>query len=259
MGELMRSLIGFICFVFIAATGMSLDKVGSVVAVEGVLKATNPNQSPRVLSQDSDIFLGDTLITEASAKGQIQFLDGTLILLIPGSRYSVNSYADDKFSSKLSRGGVRVSTGLIAKKNPENFELRTGNATIGVRGTVFETRIYNGDLYVGSSSGNLSVTNQGGQLDIGAFEYASVSNQQSPPKPLAQRPAPLDLSNFELPAGGTPFQNGVTGAASVAGQTASRGFAWGPAIGGLALIGTVVGVIAVASSQSAPTFSATAH
>ena len=253
----MRNLLWCVCFVFAAAAGVCLDRVGNVVAVEGALKAIDADQKTRVLGQDSEIFLGDTLISDASTKGQIQFLDGTLILLIPGSRYTINAYAEgNKFISKLSKGGVRVSTGLIAKKNPENFELRTANATIGVRGTVLEARIYQGDLYLGSSSGNLIATNQGGTLDIGPSQFASVSSQSRAPKPLPARPAPLDLSNFEIPAGGVPFQSGPLGAASAAGQAA--GFAWGPAVGGLALIGTVVGVVAVASSQSQTTY-APAH
>lgn len=256
----MRNFLWCVCFIFVGAAGMCFDRVGNVVAVEGTLKAIDAEQKTRVLGLDSDVFLGDTLITDSSAKGQIQFLDGTLVLLIPGSRYSISAYAgDSKFISKLSKGGVRVSTGLIAKKNPENFELRTANATIGVRGTVLEARIYQGDLYLGSSSGNLIATNQGGSLDIGPSQFASVTSQSRAPKPLSERPAPLNLSNFELPAGGLPFQSGPIGAGSAAGQAASTGgFAWGPAIGGLALIGTVVAVVAVASSQSQTTY-APAH
>src|SRR5579872_2730139 len=182
----MRNSVWYVCFIFIAATGICLDRVGNVIAVEGVLKATNSAKETRILNQDADIFLGDTLMTDASAKGEIQFLDGTLILLIPGSKYSVNAYdTNGKFTSKLSRGGVRISTGLIAKKNPENFELQTANATIGVRGTVFETRMYQGDLYVGSTSGNLSINNQAGSLDIGPSQFASVSSQRNAPKQLA--------------------------------------------------------------------------
>lgn len=249
----MKSFWCGVCFLFLAMTGQCLDKVGHAVAVQGIVKASNSEQEDRILQKNGDVFLGDTIMTEEMSKGQIKFTDGTMVLLIPGSSYSVNDYVfthsweKNRFAAKLHQGGLRIATGMIASKNPENFELGTPNATIGVRGTIFETNFVQGNLYVGSSSGKVTVTNSGGSLEVGSNHYAEVTSSDMAPQPLAQRPAALDPANFTPPQGGTSF-------ASEAGASvgASNGFAWGPAVVGVVIIGAVVGGAAgMASSSSA--------
>jgi len=46
---------------------------------------------------------------------------------------------------RLFRGGLRVITGLIGKRNPRGFRIRTGIATIGIRGTAFDVVCAGGD------------------------------------------------------------------------------------------------------------------
>lgn len=242
-------------FLLFPALCICAEPIGSVVAVTGDLKAVDAQKNSRILGLQSSVFVGDTLFTDEVAKGQIQFNDGTLLLLIPASQLSLKSYGKSRFSSTLAQGGIRVSTGLIAKKNPENFEIHTANATIGVRGTIFETRLYLGSLLVGSSQGDVFVKNEGGTLDIGTDQFAEAPAKNVAPRSLPDRPAPLDLSVFEPPAnGGVPFQ--PTGSAAVAGRTAS--FPWGIAIGSAALMGTVLGIVGVSASQS-PTISSSSH
>lgn len=247
--EEMRNFGLSLFFVFLSAAGECLTPIGNVVAVDGLLKALDTQQIERTLRTNSEIFVGDTLITDSAARGQIKFTDGTSLLLIPDSQYSVDTYhmEENRFFSKLSQGGVQISTGLIAKKVPENFELKTANATIGVRGTVFESRLSQGNLYVGSSSGNLSVTNQGGTLSIGSdnpTQFASVSSANTAPQALAERPAALSLFYFTPPVGAAAATAKVSGLSALA-----------PGIGGLAIIGTVVGVVVWAATQTPSTFS----
>lgn len=260
----MKNIVLGFCFLFLCFTAECLDKIGTVVALEGGLKAVDSSSNERLLSQNSEIYLGDTLVTDEIAKGEIQFLDGTLVLLIPSSQYTMASYSSNRYKARLVSGGVRISTGLIAKKNPENFELNTPNATIGVRGTVFETRIADGNVYVGSSSGNLAVNNSAGKIDIGSNNqnsFASISSNNTAPQPLSERPPALDLSHFEVPPGGLAFSAGTAqmpaGAGAVAGSSLSTGFAWAPALGGLAIIGAVVSAVVSASTQTTPNYSHT--
>src|SRR3989344_3472738 len=170
----------FWLFLSLLATVEGLDTIGRVVAVEGELTAVNQN-TKRNLSLNSDVYLGDLLLTGESSTGQVQFTDGMLILLIPGSAYSVDTYSKslisskNRFIAKLREGGVRVTTGLIAQKNPENFELNTPNATIGVRGTVFEARVFNGAVFASCSTGVIVLTNQGGTLLLGPAASAQFA------------------------------------------------------------------------------------
>lgn len=255
---------GFVLgFLFCAAAAFGLETVGQVVAVDGIMRAQNGSRDERILMPESDVYLGDVLMTEASGRGQIQFTDGTLLLLIPGTRTVIESYSEgwgrSRFGAKLVKGGVRVSTGIIGKKNPENFEINTPNATIGVRGTILESRMDGETLYVGASSGNLQVKNRGGKMNLGTEEFASVSSKDAAPEALAGRPAALALGIFSLPAGGIPFTaSGTpsTGAGSLAGSAAPSGsFGWAPAVGGILGIGAVVGVVVGAATSSQPTFS----
>lgn len=257
-----RIFVGLL-FVFAASKGQCAESIGKVAAVEGVLKAEGSDRNQRILSKGSDVFLGDTLITEATAKGQIEFTDGTLVLLIPDSRYSVDSYTkshlleQNRYAAKLYEGGVRILTGLIAKKNPENFELSTPNATIGVRGTLLEARMFEGNLFAGSSSGKLTLTNPGGSLGIGgdaSNQFASVSSMRSAPEGLSGRPPELNLALFSPPPGGIPFDElAAIGSAAAAGQTASLNtFAWGPAAAAVAAFGAMAGVIIANAGKTQP-------
>jgi hypothetical protein len=228
----------------------SAEKIGKVVAVQGELKAMDANQTERMLNANSEIFIGDTLFTDQTATGKVKFTDGTTVLLIPGTQYAVDQYSQQdgiyRYFSHLIEGGVQIATGLIAKKNPENFSVGTPNATIGVRGTVFEARVLDGDVFVGSSSGKISVKNQGGSLDLGSGssdQFAKVSSMDTAPEPLATRPEALDFSHF-----GSPGNTGM--AAATGGSMATNNFAWGIGLGGLAVIGTVVGTVVTAATQS---------
>lgn len=255
----MKNFLCLICFMTLTVAGVCLDKIGTVVAAQGGLKAVGADQNERILAKGSPVFLGDTLMTDDTAKGQIRFTDGTVILLIPGSQYSVDSYSatrtmgKNQYVAKLSQGGVRVSTGFIAKRNPQNFEVSTPNATIGVRGTIFLARMFNGDLYVGSESGKVGVANDGGSLEMGSNQYAMASSQQNAPQLLDQRPDALNFDNVE-PYSGTP-QTGAGAVAAV--SVVATGFAWGPALGSITIFGAIVGIVAGTASQSPQTFSHT--
>ncbi len=255
----MKYLHFWILFLGLATASFAAEKVGRVSALDGALKAIDSDQVERMLQRHSDVFLGDTLITDEGSKGEIEFLDKTIVLLIPGSEYTIETYSSDQYAARLSQGGARVSTGLIAKKNPENFIVNTPNATIGVRGTVFETRIYQGDTYYGSSSGGISVRNSGGQVDLGSGQrsnYAWSSSEGSAPQLLGQRPAALDLSLFSPPTGMglSPTASG----AAAGSAAASRGLAWGVAAGSVVVLGAIVGVVAATASESS-SVSSTSH
>jgi hypothetical protein len=240
----------FLAFLFVVAAALyGAEKVGEVVSLEGMVTAFDASQAERALSKRSALFLGDTIVTGAEAKGEVKFTDGTHLLLIPGSSFSVDSYGVEasRFFSRLTRGGARILTGAIAKRTPENFRLDTPNATIGVRGTQFESNLVNGNLYVGSSSGQVNVSNQAGSLSIGGKMpngFASVPSPGSAPVPLEERPAALDLSLFSPPGSGAPLAAGAA-----AGQGAASSFAWGPALGAVVAIGAVVSTVAVTTTQ----------
>lgn len=260
----MRKMIYLFSFLIFSAQVECLDRIGKVLAIEGVLKAIQLDQAERFLTRHADIFLGDTLITDEMSKGQIQFFDGTSVLLIPGSQYSVDEYAasnfwgKNRYTARLHQGGVQISTGLIGRKSPENFLVGTPDATIGVRGTVFQARLTNGTLYAGSSSGKINVQNGAGNVTVGpelSHSYALASSWNMPPEELNEMPAVLNPIYFEGPAPKAIFHPTTTGSVPPT-KLISPNFSIGPCILSIAVIGTIVGVVTASASSSnkTPTF-----
>jgi FecR protein len=123
------------------------DPMGSVVAVEGRPTAAGPSGS-RALSAGSDVFEGDT-ITVGEGNAQMQLDDGTKLVVGPSSRLILQAYlrrnntTAKKVGLKALRGTFRVITGNSPKAA---YDIRTNNATIGIRGTGFDIRVDNRTL-----------------------------------------------------------------------------------------------------------------
>ncbi len=206
----MRWLVAFFLLIAkVAAFGD--DSIGKVIVVEGEASATNSVQGTRVLQRGSSIYVADTIVVGSDSKAQIKFSDGGLLNLIPDTEFRVNEYRykklfkKDRFSSELVQGGFRSMSGSIAKKNPDEYEIKTPTSTIGIRGTVIEARIVEGVVYVGCESGQAFVKNEAGSALIGRdapTQYVAVPSRAATPQPTAQRPSTLQPSLFVEPKGG---------------------------------------------------------
>ena len=137
------------------------NAVAKVVFVKGIFTANET----RSLNKNSMIYPNDQLKTGESTLAEIVFTDNTFMTFKANSNYRVTNYSFDKnsgkgsFGGKLVTGGFRTLTGLIAKKNPQNYMIDTPVATIGVRGTDYQAVFAGGALYVADYSGVPCVTN----------------------------------------------------------------------------------------------------
>lgn len=135
----------------------------------------------------------DTLITDATGFAVLVFDDNTRVTVQPSSELSIAEYAfpkgrpkQGKVSLSLKKGGARTLTGRIAKANPSNFTIKTPTATMGVRGTGFDTQ-FNGQTFVSVWQGAV-IANQGGQTqNIGLNQTFQIGNGNF--NQLAQLPA----------------------------------------------------------------------
>lgn len=123
---------------------------GVVVATSGELRAVDASQRSRQLTRGASFYQGDTLSSSAETKAIVRFTDGTVVSLQPASNLKVDQYAynaNDRSQNKqlttLSKGGMRVLTGLVSKRNPNDYKVRTPVAVIGVRGTMFQVKLLN--------------------------------------------------------------------------------------------------------------------
>lgn len=127
-------------------TKNNLEPAGQIVWVSGTVKATYPEQTPRILSRGAVIYEKDTIITDDKGSGQISFTDNSMLTLTPQSKLVVEQYYFNQQKPlqggqtvlNLLKGGFRTITGFVAKGSPSNYQVKTPVATIGVRGTDFQ-------------------------------------------------------------------------------------------------------------------------
>ncbi len=120
-------------------TAALADSIATVVAVQGSPSASGPGGS-RALAAKGAIFEHDK-ITVGSGNAQILFVDGTKLVVGPGSTLVVEKFlmrggnSAQNFSINALRGTFRFITGNSPKSA---YKIRTANATIGIRGTGFD-------------------------------------------------------------------------------------------------------------------------
>ena len=66
--------------------------------------------------------------------------DGTKVTVRPNSSVEITD-TPEEIRVDLTKGGLRVITGLVAKQEPEKFKLSTPVALMGVRGTEFSVAL----------------------------------------------------------------------------------------------------------------------
>jgi hypothetical protein len=91
---------------------------------------------------------GDRIVTAADGYVGITMSDDTLLTLGPGSDLVLDTYGFDpkthegSFLASLAKGALLVVTGLIARRSPDSFAVKTRVSTMGVRGTEFIVEAY---------------------------------------------------------------------------------------------------------------------
>ena len=101
----------------------------------------------------------------------------------------------------FAKGTARFISGSIGKMKKENIKLKTNTATIGIRGTDFTVTVDELDRTLvillpdknGESSGEITVTNEGGTVTLNqAFQATIVSTISSPPA------SPVQIENITV-------------------------------------------------------------
>lgn len=215
-------------FFFIAALCLSCalsfaaQIAGTVTHLSGPLIAKKADGTVKVLSLQSGIEQGDTLIAEKDTYARIKFADNSEIVLRPNTQIKIDQFSfeedkpnNDGFTMTLIKGGLRAVTGLLGKRNKERFGLNTPTASIGIRGTIFIAEFVpldanqpsqgpdaqgNGPrapgLYVQVQDGTVFLKNDAGNLDVTAGQFGFAISFSKPPVLLPNNPG----MQFSLPA-----------------------------------------------------------
>lgn len=137
------------CKALIAALFCLLALPALAQSYAGVVKTTKGSASverkgaPIELAPGVQLFEGDRIVTGSDGYLGVTMRDDTLLTLGPRTTLNLDSYAfdpkthDGNFLASLTKGMLSVVTGLIARRSPESFVVKTRVSTMGVRGTEF--------------------------------------------------------------------------------------------------------------------------
>lgn len=118
-----------------------------VIYAIGEVSAKDPGGTTRAIKKGDTIAPGDTVLT-GRGRTQLRATDGTFLALKPNTEYSFADYdfepagggSGNAFYSLL-KGGVRMVTGALARKNASRWRLRTSVATLGIRGSELDATL----------------------------------------------------------------------------------------------------------------------
>lgn len=179
--------------------GRVLILQGSAVAVRGAQEIP--------LARGTTIESGDLLKVADGSSLQVRFTDESIVALRANTQYKIDDYKlsekgdSDKSIFSLLKGGMRTITGLIGKRNPDNYQMRSTTATIGIRGTHFTavncaSDCSNADgskaedgLYGGVTDGRIVVRNSAGETEFSRDQYFQVTSNNALPIPLLAPPS----------------------------------------------------------------------
>lgn len=199
---------------------------GDITLLTGRATAAGESGEIRPLAKGDMVYAGEMINTGPNSYLNIKFTDGGRVLLRPNTRFQIEEYAyadavpgesesggsaaspnvdaepEGNALFRLLKGGFRAVTGMIGKKNRDNYNVRTPVATIGIRGTDFEARFCQGDcldidpaprdgLYTGVFNGGIQLNNGAGTFDRDAGQYGFVPGFSTPAVSLKRRPRAL--------------------------------------------------------------------
>ena len=141
MKKLISAVLGAI-IALLSTHAAANDYAGTVKTIKGSAVAERAGaEVPLVPGQR--VNQGDRIITASDGYLGITMRDDTLLTLGPGTVLALDSYGfdpkthDGSFLASLTKGVLSVVTGLIAKRSPDSFVVKTRMSTMGVRGTEF--------------------------------------------------------------------------------------------------------------------------
>jgi FecR protein len=161
--------------------------IGKVVAIQGAPSASGPSGT-RGLAAGSEVFEHDK-ITVASGNAQILMVDGTRLVVGPGSALVVEKFLLRGRNSvqDLSVNALRGTFRFITGRGPKSaYRIRTANATVGIRGTGFDFWV-KGNTGVAVHEGQVRLCNRSKNcVDLNAVCDLGIATSASSQKVIGQ-------------------------------------------------------------------------
>ena len=139
MNKITTIFVSLIFLLFSSSNVIANEMIGIVAVGIGDIS----NQNNEKLTTGSKIYFGDTIVVKAQSNSQILLLDETALTVGEKSEITIDEFIYDpqskvgKIVSNIKIGTVKIITGEISKKNPDNLEVNVPTGSVGARGTEF--------------------------------------------------------------------------------------------------------------------------
>ena len=143
MKKIFTIIFGLLIFSF-SSQAQEKKIIGVIGAVSGKI-----SNNSKVLKTGDKIYLGDTILSNENSAAQILLLDQSTFTIGSDSAVVMDTFIydpknnDGKIVAKVKKGSLKVISGLVSKKNPDNLSIEVPEGTLGSRGTEFQTIVNN--------------------------------------------------------------------------------------------------------------------
>ena len=147
------------------------EPIGSVDAIKGTATVIRADGTEEPLEAGSQIYENDTIVTGADSALGVLFVDDSTMSMGGDARLVVDQMVYDDSTQTgnqlfdVVQGAFVFASGHIGKASPEDVEVRTPVATIGIRGTKYGVDVgaEDGETTVTLFEGAVAVRNAGGE------------------------------------------------------------------------------------------------
>ena len=217
-------LLLFIAIFILPHLTFASERIGTVGIVIGKADVVNRNLELKI---KESIHFGDVIKTGPKTNMQILFDDQTVFTIGENTEIVINESIYDpnqnnelnKISAEIFQGSLKVVTGLISKKNPENLSITLPTGVLATRGTEVQALVRPNEIdYVvllgpgpnnsaGERAGAIEVTNNQGSVFMDQqFSFTSIEVGQPPTPPQPAPAALIQEINQSLSAGTIALQ-----------------------------------------------------
>tara|TARA_Y100000816_G_scaffold264947_1_gene224441 strand:+ start:130 stop:1290 length:1161 start_codon:yes stop_codon:yes gene_type:complete len=188
MKKILFSLISLIfLFNVNSFANETLDVKKQLVGIVGAISG-NVKTETRELKTGDKIYLNETIISGQNSGTQILLLDQSTFTVGEDSEVVMDTFiydpetSDGKIVASVKQGSLKVISGLISKKNPDNLTVEVPEGTLGSRGTEFQTIVSKGKtdtLLIGPGKNNSLGMRPGAVLVGNKFGSTLLNNPYS--------------------------------------------------------------------------------
>jgi ferric-dicitrate binding protein FerR (iron transport regulator) len=202
-----NTLASIAMLLFVSIQAVAATPAAQVTAVQGEVSAVGSDGKVRLLTPNSGIVSGDSVVTGKDGRAGVRFTDGSVLTLIPQARLQVVEYryqqgaADNRSRLSLVEGGMRLLTGKAAKAQADSFVLQTPAGSVKTGAADFEVRSCRTDCKVGGSerrfpdgvyvrahTGSIALANDAGQVTAGSGQIAYSARHNRAPQLVTRFP-----------------------------------------------------------------------